>query len=78
MHTDRLPNLTQHEVVALTRAATWYANYFSGEIAAESGEDHAYAVEERRDYLALVDALRKLGVSFALPDALVDHARSAA
>lgn len=78
MHTDRLAELTQPEVVALTRAANWYASYFAREIAAEAGETHAYAVEERRTYLDLVQGLRKLGVPFALPDALVEHSRSAA
>lgn len=78
MHIDRLSQLTQDEVVALTGAATWYANYAAREIADEAEETHAYAVERRRSYLALVCGLRKLGVPYAVPDELLDHVRSAA
>lgn len=78
MHIDRLSQLRQDEVVALTSAATWYANYCAREIADEAEETHAYAVERRRAYLSLVFALRKLGVAYAVPDELLDHVRSAA
>jgi len=75
---DRLSELTPDEVAALTSAATWYANYSAREIAEEAGETHAYAVERRRSFLTLVFGLRKLGVAYAVPDELLDHARSAA
>jgi hypothetical protein len=75
---ERAPRLTEDEFEALTRAGTWYANYFAREIAAEAQQSHAYAVEERRSYLALVSGLRKLGVLYALPDELSEHRRQAA
>ena len=75
---ERASRLTEQEFEALARAGTWYANYFAREIAAEASETAAYAVEERRSYLALVDALRKLGVLYAVPDELTPHAREAA
>jgi hypothetical protein len=76
--TERVTNLDEEELEALTRAATWYANYFAREIAAEAGETHAYAVEERRSYLALVRALGALGIRFPVPDELQPHVRQAA
>lgn len=76
--TDRLALLTHDEIAALASAATWYANYSAREIAEEAAETHAYAVERRRSFLSLVFGLRKLGVAYAVPDELLDHARSAA
>ena len=75
---DRVSELTEEELDGLLRAASWYASYFARDIAAEAEETHALAVEERRSYLALVRALRKLGVMFAVPDELREHAREAA
>jgi len=67
---DRVSTLSEPELEALARASTWYASYFAHELAAEARETHAVAVAERESYLALVAALRKLGVRFALPDEL--------
>lgn len=75
---ERVNALNDEELAALARAGTWYANYFAREIAGEAEETHAYAVEERRSYLALVHGLRKLGILYALPDELSEHARQAA
>lgn len=75
--TDRVADLSEDELDALARASTWYANYFADRIAAEAAESHAYAVEARRSYLDLVSALRKLGIRYALPDALQPHERQA-
>ena len=75
---ERAPALTEEELDALTRAATWYASYHARAIASEADEMHAYAIAERRSYLALVGGLRKLGIRFALPDELTEHARQAA
>ncbi len=76
--TDRVAGLTEEQVEALTRAALWYANYFAREIAGEAGQTHASAVDDRHDYLALVEGLRVLGVRFALPDELQEHLPQAA
>jgi hypothetical protein len=75
---ERAPRLSEQELEALTRAGTWYANYFAREIAAEASETAAYAVEERRAYLTLVSALRTLGLRYAVPDELAEHAAEAA
>jgi hypothetical protein len=48
---ERASRLSEQELEALTRAGTWYANYFAREIAAEASETAAYAVEERRAHL---------------------------
>ena len=76
--TDRVTDLSEDELDAMARASTWYANYFAEQIAADVGESHAYAVEARRAYLDLVSALRKLGIRYAVPDALQAHERQAA
>lgn len=75
---DPFDTLTPEEATALRGAATWYANYHAREVAAEAGDATALAVEERRRFLALVSALEKLGVRFALPDALARRERQAA
>ena len=75
---ERASRLSEQELEALVRAGTWYANYFAREIAAEADETAAYAVEERRAYLTLVSALRKLGMLYAVPDELAAHAPEAA
>ena len=75
---ERVRDLNDDELAALTRAGTWYANYFAREIADEATETHAYAVEERRAYLALIRGLRKLGILYALPDELREHVGRAA
>lgn len=75
---ERQRELSSEQLEALVRAGTWYANYFASEIAAEADETHAYAVEERRSYLALVHALGALGAPYAVPDALLEHRRRAA
>lgn len=76
--TERVTQLDEEELEALARAATWYAKYFAREVAAGSGETHAYAVEERRSYLALVRGLGTLGIRLAVPDELQPHVRQAA
>lgn len=68
--TPALNGLTTNELEALRSAAAWYASYHAGEIASEADDRSAYAVAERERYLALVSALRKLGLRIALPDAL--------
>jgi hypothetical protein len=75
---ERAPRLTEQELEALARAGNWYANYFAADIAAEASDTSAYAVAERHDYLTLVAALRKLGLLYAVPDELAEHAREAA
>lgn len=70
---DRVTALSEEELDALTRASTWYANYFAHELAAEAEETHSLAVAERKAYLDLVSALRKLGIRFAVPDELGPH-----
>jgi hypothetical protein len=67
---DRVHALSEEELDALTAAATWYANYASRDIVEQADDVSAYAVEQRRSYLALVDGLRKLGVMVAVPEAL--------
>lgn len=69
MH-DALPPLESDELEALRGAAAWYASYHAGTIAAEAQDGSAYAVVERERYLALISALRKLGLSLPLPEAL--------
>jgi hypothetical protein len=71
-------DLTAEELAALRGAATWYANYHAREIDADAHETAAYAVEDRRRYLALLSALRKLGVQIPLPDQLAAVQRQAA
>lgn len=75
---DRASALTEAELDALSRAATWYASYHARVIAGEAEETHAYALAERRSYLDLVRGLHKLGIRFALPDELVELTRQAA
>ena len=75
---ERVDSLDEQELVAMTRAATWYANYFAAQVEAEASATDLYAVEQRRDYLALVSALQKLGIKVALPDGLQTHVRQAA
>lgn len=69
--TVALPELTAAELAALRGAASWYASYHAREVAAGADDQSAYAVTDRERYLALVSALRKLGVRVALPDALL-------
>ncbi len=76
--TERVTDLDEEELEALAGAATWYAKYFAREVAEEACETHAYAVEQRRSYLALVRALATLGIRLAVPDELQPHARHAA
>lgn len=72
-----LSTLSDRELEALTGAATWYAKYHSGVIAERAGDTGAMAVEDRRRYLDLVAALRKVGVRVRVPDALLDEAQAA-
>ncbi len=67
---DRVHHLSEEELDALTAAATWYANYASRDVIEQAGDASAYAVEQRRSYLALVEGLRKLGIMLAVPEAL--------
>lgn len=75
---DALAQMTDAELAALRGAATWYANYHAGEVADLASENAAYAVAERRRYLALVDALGKLGVRVRVPDTLLEERTRAA
>ncbi len=62
--------LTDPELRALTQAASWYASYHA-HIIAESADDLSAATVARRErYIDLHDALWKLGIRRALPDAL--------
>lgn len=67
---DPVGALTPLEREALLNAGRWYARYRARDMAEEAHDDSAYAVAERERYLALVTALRKLGVSVPLPDEL--------
>lgn len=75
---DRVKELSEDELDALTAAASWYASYSARDVAAEADDPSAYAVEARETYFALVRGLRKLGIGTAVPDVLLEHARSAA
>jgi len=75
---ERVIDLTEEELDALTAAASWYASYTARDIAAESDDQSAYAVEARDSYLSLLRGLRKLGIMFAAPDALLEHNRRVA
>ncbi len=70
MSSTALPELDPEEIEALRSAAAWYASSFRDEIAGEADDPSAYATVERERYLALCRALQKLGLRFALPDAL--------
>ena len=62
--------LSERELRALTQAATWYASYHA-HIMSESADDpSAAAVARRERYIDLHEALWKLGIRRALPDAL--------
>lgn len=74
----RVNDLSEEELDALTAAATWYANYASRDVAEQADDVSAYAVEQRRTYLTLVDGLRKLGVAVPVPEALDRAAMRAA
>lgn len=67
---DRVHALSEEELDALTAAATWYANYAARDVIEQAGDSSAYAVEQRRSYLALVEGLRKLGIGVAVPEVL--------
>ena len=67
---DRLDTLSEEELDALSAAATWYAHYASRDVIEQAADASAYAVEQRRSYLALVEGLRKLGIMVAVPEAL--------
>lgn len=67
---DPVAALTPLEREALLNAGRWYARYRARDMAEEAHDDSAYAVAERERYLALITALRKLGVSVPLPDEL--------
>jgi hypothetical protein len=75
---ERVTDLTEEELDALTAAASWYASYTARDIAAESDDRSAYAVEARDSYLSLLRGLRKLGIMLAVPDALLERNRRAA
>jgi len=77
-YSERIVNLTERELEAVARASTWYANYFAHELASEADQTHAYAVAERESYVALVEALRKLGIRFAIPEEIQPHLEPAA
>lgn len=71
-----LDELTEVELAALRRAAVWYFKRHARIIADEADDFSARAAVDRQDFLELHTALRKLGVSVALPDEL--RVRSAA
>lgn len=68
--TPALENLSEVELAALRRAAVWYFKRHARIIADEADDFSARAVVDREDFLELHSALRKLGVSLALPDEL--------
>lgn len=65
-----IAGLTERELTALRGAAAWYAKYHAHVVAEHAGDDSAWAVAEREEYLDLVAALGKLGVRIRPPDAL--------
>ena len=67
---DRLPELSSRELQALRGAAVWYAKYHAVAVAQTAGDEAAYAVAEREEYLDLLSALGKLGARVRVPDAL--------
>lgn len=75
-HRPTLDGLNEVERAALFSAATWYFKRHARIIADEADDFSARAVVDRQDFLELHSALRKLGVSVALPDEL--RARNAA
>lgn len=62
--------LTERELQALTEAATWYASYHAHMISESADDPSAAAVGRRERYIELHEALWKLGIRRALPDAL--------
>lgn len=72
---DSLAELSREELSALCGAAAWYARYHASHVAAEASANHASAVSQRERYLALIDALRKLGMRIPLPDELAARGR---
>jgi hypothetical protein len=72
------PDLDAEDLAALRRAGAWYAKYHAARVAELSEDDSAYSEQRVREYLTLVDALRKLGFDMALPDALRPATRAAA
>jgi hypothetical protein len=69
----QLERLSELELAALLRAAVWYFKRHARIIADEADDFSARAVGDREDFLELHSALRKLGVSVALPDELRAH-----
>jgi hypothetical protein len=67
---EALADLSPLEQEALLNAGRWYARYRARDLAEEAQDDSAYAVAERERYLALISALRKLGVDVPVPDEL--------
>ncbi len=65
-----LPQFSTREIQALRGAAVWYAKYHAASVAQTAGDDGAYAVAEREEYLDLISALGKLGARVRVPDAL--------
>lgn len=72
------PELDAEDLAALRRAGAWYAKYHAARIAELSEDGSAYSEQRVREYLTLVEALRKLGFDMALPDALRPATRAAA
>lgn len=75
---DRVPDLCEEELEALSAAASWFASYAARGIPAEAQDMSAYAVEARRSYFALVRGLGKLGIPKVVPDVLYEQSRQAA
>ena len=67
---EGLPELSPRELQALRGAAVWYAKYHAVAVAQTAGDEAAYAVAEREEYLDLLAALGKLGARVRVPDAL--------
>ena len=72
--TPLLEELSEVELAALRRAAVWYFKRHARIIADEADDFSARAVVDRQDFVELHAALRKLGVTVALPDELRDRA----
>ena len=62
--------LSERELRALTQAATWYASYHAHIMSESAADPSAAAVARRQRYVDLHEALWKLGIRRALPDAL--------
>lgn len=67
---ETVETLTERELTALTHAASWYASHHAHILSESADDPSAAAVGRRERYVDLHEALWKLGIRRALPDAL--------